>query len=409
MMKPDFLKLIEILSTIEGVHIRSGRFVAIPFEHCEQVLLNEALSEAGYSGSAEIDNSAYVFSLNVTSWKDFPPVYKDESSFWEANRSAGSVPDYFYIISSGISSFDKKASFTNSVRLVFTARKLIKAVADHYIASDQKALFFVSDEGKGVKKDVVLSLSVDDLYKVNFDDDSLASVDELFNVIKSEDVHKSEREEVFRRALTILLEEPHEGNSDFLWIVNNVCRLHRKYKEQYEIYFHNFSVSKLLNEIDQKSLEFTSKLMEFVSSSQNKALSIPGAIIAIAALVRLGGGTEILLVILGLWLVKKIVIMSNNAMSSTFEDLKWQVEKSFEKYKKIKDSDEVVSLAVNNKNKLIDKINKADLDLKKINKLANATFIAGCIYGAIVLFSGDSDIEKQGEVIDGSTISTEQK
>lgn len=408
-MKPDFLKLVEILSTVEGVHIRSERFVAIPFEHCEKASLNDALSEAGYSGSADIDNDAYVFSLNVSAWKDFPPVYKDESSFWEANRSADIMPDYFYIVSSNVSSFDKNADFANSVRLVFKARGLVKRVADHYIASDQKALFFVSDEGKGVKKDVVLSLSIDEVFKVNFDNYSLVSMSELFNVIKSEDVHKSEREEVFRRALTILLEEPHEGNSDFLWIVNNIARLHRKYKEQYEIYFHNFSVSKLLNEIDQKSLEFTSKLMEFISSSQNKALSIPGAIIAIAALVRLGGGSEVLLVVLGLWLVKKIVIMSNDAMSSTFKDLKWQVEKSFEKYKKIKDSDEVVELAVNNKDRLIAKIDKADLDLRKINKLANATFFAGCIYAAIALFSGGDEVENQAEVSGSLPAQSEQK
>ncbi|HAV44361.1 MAG TPA: hypothetical protein DCX44_03520 [Halomonas sp.] len=408
-MKPSFKQLVEILSTTEGIHIRSERFVAVPVDHCERSTLESALKAAGYSEAAQVNSDAHVFSLSAGAWNELPPIYKDEESFWEANGTAGFVPEHFYIISSGASSLDEDVPFIKSVFLIFKTRSLINKVADHYISSDQKALFFVSDEGKGVKKDVVLSLSIDDVLKVKFDRDSLASVDELFNIVKSDDVHKSEREEVFRRALTILLEEPHNDCSDLLWVINNISRLHRKYKEQYEIYFHNFSVSKLLNEIDQKSLEFTSKLMEFISSSQNKALSIPGAIIAIAALVRLGGGYEVLLVVLGLWLVKKIVIMSNDAMSSTFNDLKWQVEKSFEKYKKIKDSDEVVELAVNNKDRLIAKIEKADLDLKKINKLANATFVAGCIYAAIALFSGGDKVENQAEVSGSLPAQSEQK
>lgn len=409
MMNPNFLKLVEILSTTEGVHIRSGRFVAIPAKHCERHLLDTALSEAGYSSVTQVDSDAIVFSLNVNSWKDFPPIYKDESTFWEANGSAECAPDYFYIVSSSVSSFDKGAPFVNSVYLVFKVRKLISKVADHYIASDQKALFFVSDEGKGVKKDVVLSLSIDDVHKIKFEKSSLVSIDELFNIIKSDDVHRSEREEVFRRALTILLEEPHGDDPDFLWTINNIGRLHRKYKEQYEIYFHNFSVSKLLNEIDQKSLEFTSKLMEFVSSSQNKALSIPSAIIAIAALVRIGGVWEVILVVGGLWLVKQIVIMSNEAMSSTFEDLKNQVDKSFEKYKKIKDSSEVVNLAADNRRRLIKKIEDAERNLVKINKLARYTFFAGLVYALIVMFTDGESEKNQTDRSDSPAVQTESE
>ena len=47
--------------------------------------------------------------------------------------------------------------------------------------------------------------------------------------------------------------------------------------------------------------------------------------------------------------------------------------------------------------------------MKKINKLANATFVAGCIYAAIALFSGGDKVENQAEVSGSLPAQSEQK
>ena len=143
MMKPSFKQLVEILSTTEGIHIRSERFVAVPVDHCERSTLESALKAAGYSEAAQVNSDAHVFSLSAGAWNELPPIYKDEESFWEANGTAGFVPEHFYIISSGASSLDEDVPFIKSVFLIFKTRSLINKVADHYISSDQKALFFV--------------------------------------------------------------------------------------------------------------------------------------------------------------------------------------------------------------------------------------------------------------------------
>ncbi|MDI5921166.1 hypothetical protein QLQ86_10260 [Halomonas sp. LR5S13] len=406
MEQHSFEPLIQLLSSLPGkVSISSGRFVTLPSEIGREEL-DRVLSLAGYHDSVHVSDDELVFSLASGKWDNLPPIYQDEEVFWKRHESTNQLPDEYFIVSIGASSADKEQhKFICSVDLVIKARALIKEIADHFVSSDNKALFFVSHEGRGVKKSISIILSSEEVSSLNPDEAAMGGINELSRLMLMDDVHQPERNEVLRRAITLVLDEPHKDFSDFLWVLQNISRLHEKYKEQYEIYFHNFSVSKLLNEIDQKSLEFNSKLMDFVSNSQNKALTIPGAIVAIGALIRTGGGWGIFLIMAGVFVVGKVVIMSNSMMMQTFDDLKWQIDKSFKKYEIIRESDEVVNMASECSQRLYDKISVAKANLKKVNLLARFTFWFGMIYTLLVFF----DISLSPDSLIGDLPSTSQE
>ena len=93
----------------------------------------------------------------------------------------------------------------------------------------------------------------------------------------------------------------------------------------YEIYTKRFSVNKILNELDEKNLEFTSKINEFISSNQTKALTIPGALIAAGGLVKANETTEAILIIAGTFDDKKVNYISIEIFTkhSTTYVLEW--------------------------------------------------------------------------------------
>lgn len=394
----DFSSLIDVLTAhADSISVQNSRFVVVP-AHCDRTALENALSQAGFHGNVLPVDQGFAFSLSPDNWEEPPPIYQDYKMFWERNEAADEVPREFFVILERVSSHsDEYDAFLRTFEVYLKVGNVVKDVSDYYVPADKKALFLVSSGEGVVKKSLATSLSYEEVLDLSLSQDDVRSSSELSSLIYADDVHSSERKEVFRRTITSLLDEPHAGLSDFSWVLKNVSKLHDKYKEQYEIYFHNFSVSKLLNEVDQKTLEFNSKLMDFVSNSQNKALTIPGAIVVIGALVKSGGGLEIFVVLVGVFIVSQIVIVSNDMMHVTFEDLEWQIEKSFEKFSRIKDNREVVKLAKESSSRLYKKIDVAKRNLRKVTMVARMTFWMGLIY-AILVFCGSPSDQSSSDV-----------
>lgn len=388
MRNSNFSPIVTLLTNFTGtITIEAKHFVSLD-NFSDKEALKSALLSANYLDDLQYSDDKSLFSLRANKWETLPPIYRNENDFWTTNEDTDTIPELYYVVSSKISSQDKcKGRLLDAIELTFKTKIILKQICDHYIASDKRALFFVNSEKGGVKKSVLMSLDYCDIQELTPKPKDLNSIDEIYKIINYDDVHTSERVEVLRRTITTLLDERHSENSDFIWVLKNAYNLHSKYKDQYEIYVHNFSTSKLLNEVDQKSLEFNSKIMDFVTNSQNKALTIPGAIIAIAALVKSNGSWTILLITAGVWVTTKMVIMSNKIMYETFEDLEWQIEKSFQKYGVMVDSREVSTLARENADRLNTRIGKAKKNLGKINIFARVTFWLGLIYATITFLS----------------------
>lgn len=381
----DFLPLIQLLCAADTVRIQSDSFVFLS-STSEKSNIDEALSAAGYLDETRINNGELYFTLNADRWNELPPIYKDAKAWWNKNCRASQLDGHYYIVDLGVSSVDEdNHPLLVASKATIEFRSLIVELSDHLIEAENSSLFFIHDKEEPIKRRISLSISYEEVRTLSTIPISLEAVLEIKANLHHDDPHQKERNEVMRRSIVKMLEGEHDQNGLF-FLLSNFKDLKRKYKEQYDLYVHNFSVSKLLSEIDQRSLEFNSKLMDFISSSQNKALTIPGALIAMGALVRSKELIEIFLILVGVWMVKYLVTTSNEILRGTFEDLKWQIDTSFKKYKSLSEEHEVYESAQQNQDKLIRKIEKAEEKIRNVDKLAWVTFLVAVLYSVWLAF-----------------------
>ena len=382
----DSLPLVQMLCNANKVRIEADSFVFVNTVS-EKPALDQALADAGYLDKARKQNGDLYFTLNADRWGQLPTVYKDAKAWWDNNSRASQLDVHFYIVDINASSLDDVTHPLISVsRAIIEFRGLVEDLSDHFIEAENCALFFVRDKDEPLQRRVSLSVSYNELLEISKTSFSLEAVLAIRENLNHDDPHKKERNEVMRRSIVKMLDG--ERNSEGLvFLIKNFDELKTKYKEQYDLYVHNFSVSKLLSEIDQRSLEFNSKLMDFISSSQNKALTIPGALIAMGALIKSKGLIEVLLILIGVWMVKRLVTTSNEILRGTFEDLKWQINTSFKKYKSLSEGHEVYESAQQNQDKLVNKINKTQDKVRDVDKLAWATFWVAVLYSIWVVLN----------------------
>jgi hypothetical protein len=381
LMDSHFRELLIVLNQ-STVTIHETHFLKIESE-VDDDQFNEVLKRCGYIGRSpkKKDCEYFILSLNPSSWSEIPPVDLTLESWWNRHKNAQSLPEDYFIVEEQISSIEsKKEPFIASARAFFDISVILRDLSEDCITSGNKAILVASSEGEFKKLNVSLSSKFDDVKTaaggtVCFSE----STRELLDLIKIDDPHQPERKNVLIRTIIDILNEPHQ-NSDIFWLVKNSGRIKLKYKEQYQLYVHNFSVSRLLNEIDQKSLEFNSKLMDFISTSQNKALTIPGALIAVGALIKSKGIPELFLIIFGVWAVYKIVRASNAIMHKTFDDLEWQITNSFSKYSALSEDHAVSASANENSLKLFEKISDAKERLRQVDSLAKYTLAIAIFY-----------------------------
>lgn len=397
MMTNEFHELLLLLEQSD-VSIFQDHFLKIKTDLSEE-LFKEILTRSGYIGRLGEKNGGehFVISLNPQNWQDIPPIYQTFDYWWTNHKNAPTLPQEFFIVDQQISSVSSDlAPLIRSAKAFLDFSALLKELSENSITSDNKAILVSSGEVDFKKRNVSLASSINDVRNASKIIESADDViQELLDIIKIEDPHQPERKNVLTRTILEVLSEPH-SDADILWLVLNSERIKNKYKEQYQLYVHNFSVSRLLNEIDQKSLEFNSKLMDFISNSQNKALTIPGALIAVGALVKSKGVVELFLIVFGVWAVYRIVCASNAIMRKTFDDLEWQIKNSFSKYSTLSEDHVVSASASENSSKLFAKIADAKTRLRQVDCLAKLTLAAAVIY---CVFSATSPLFSESTVV----------
>ncbi|ELI7920524.1 hypothetical protein RSE71_003966, partial [Yersinia enterocolitica] len=255
--------------------------------------------------------------------------------------------------------------------------------ADHEI--NNEFVFFITDENGGKKIDVKNNATNEEILKIEDAEKTIKCLDVLVDKLNFSDVHKSERRSVTRSALMELLEYRNES-INMAAVLEKCKHLGRKYDELYELYTNRFSINKMLNELDEKSIEFTSKINEYISSSQNKAFTIPGALIAVGALVKVGGVLEASLIMIGLWMISSVTKSANEVYRDSYNSLEIIITSAFKKYLRFDEGDEVTTSAKSIEIDLVKKISKAKARIKSIDRLADGLVILGAIYLCLNLF-----------------------
>ncbi|THD41666.1 hypothetical protein ERD95_23835 [Enterobacteriaceae bacterium ML5] len=377
-------KLVEIIKSSD---VRSeDSYIVIefkePYTDQEKSNAKEVLLRTGYTkldDPFEGDTQLWI-DKRAAHWLEGDCVfYTNIESLWQRCYRAESLPNNFIIVDTKISFLDSDSDNTLvTIRLYFSWKKLLHTLCDHY-ANDFYVFFLMNEKG-GDKIEIESAIELSQLPSLNDTKKYLDLADDLQDKLDFKDLHQLERRSVMRATLSEVTKEKGKENDVLPTLLLITPLFSKKYNELYEIYTKRYSVNKLLNELDEKSLEFTSKITEFISSSQTKALTIPGALIAVGALAKVDAPLEAIIIVGGLWMIKKVNNSSNDVYREAFAALENRLSNAFQKYLKFHNELEVKTSAEQIKDELSVLIDKSSKRLLTLDRLANLMFYGGLGY-----------------------------
>ncbi|WP_447879943.1 hypothetical protein [Serratia fonticola] len=352
------------------------------YDESEKNKIREIISNFGYlktSDPFEGDNVVWL-DKRATNWSDGDcQFYSTKETLWQRCYQSDSLPEIFYVIEDKLSPSDANSDSTLiKFNIYFAWKKLLLNLSDHY-ANDYFVFFMINDKA-GDKIEINSIIDINQLPSITNPKLHLELVNELQEKIDFKDLHTLERRSVMRATLAEVIKESNNCENRLQFLLSLTILFNKKYNELYEIYTKRFSVNKLLNELDEKSLEFTSKINEFISSSQTKALTIPGALIAVGALAKVDALLEALIILGGLWMIRKVNISSNQVYRDAFSALDNRLSNAFSKYLKFHNELEVKQSAESIQEELSTLINASKVRLITLDRLANAMYYGGLAY-----------------------------
>lgn len=346
----------------------------------ELVDIYRQLASLGYKGDYFVSGQVLSINLAASSWVT-TLFLKSDAELWQKVVQRKALPERFYVIESHIHSDDLSERAIMLMQFYVEWVSLLFKIKDHGgSTSDPILAFYISSE-KGAKKYEVDYRKVEftDLIDIDVSPEEKVSLKYLVDIVSLEDAHEKERREVLRSSLAELLDVTHV-DSPMLWLLQQAKRLKRNFQENHDVYLHKFSVNKLLSEIEEKSTDYISKINESISSSQSKAFAIPGALIAVAALIKNADLVSLLFVCAGLLSVAVLTFVANRIHSEAYDALRDQITRSLTRYEVMKNEDAVRVSATGAKEKLLSMLKKAKGRLELINALSVTIFVMGVFY-----------------------------
>ena len=333
------------------------------------------LQSIGYKKASDCIEQNEIWLDRQASFWDDSIIFENFESFWYRVNNQSSLPKN-YIIGTPLIFPTTKNESIEKIHIFFMWKDILSLISDHH-NNDCSVLFF-TNEDKSYTVELKHFLQYTEIDQLSNPSIKYEIIKELLDTVKIKDLHKSERKLVIRSAINEVFKANDAFN--FIELLNSTEQVRKKYDELYEVYTKRFSVNKILNELDEKNLEFTSKINEFISSNQTKALTIPGALIAAGGLVKANETTEAILIVTGLWMIKKVNYISIEIFNETFDNLRSRVESAFDKYLKFEENKEIKDNADSIKSSIIGLIDKAIKRMKTVKYLASAMFYGGLIY-----------------------------
>lgn len=345
--------------------------------------IHQHLVGLGYQGECYVSGHTLSISLTSGSWSN-SFFLKSDAELWQRVIQRNGLPERFYIIENNTHSEDISGRAISLMQFYIQWSSLLFKIKDHGGSAHDPILTFYINSDKGAKKYEIdyKKIELSDLLQLDITPDAITDLKYLTDVTTLKDAHEKERREVLRSSLAELLDST-DTSSVMLWLLQQSKHLKRKFGENHDVYLHKFSVNKLLSEIEEKSTDYISKINESISSSQSKAFAIPGALIAIAALIKNADFFSLLFVCAGLLSVTVLTFVANRIHSEGYDALKDQVTRSMARYEVMKDEDAVRVSATGAKEKLLMLIEKSKNRLAFINALSVTIFIMGVFYTAL--------------------------
>ncbi|MDH2898054.1 hypothetical protein [Rahnella variigena] len=331
------------------------------------------LKKFGIISEINTSDNNIVFKIGNGSFNEDSLLFVSIESLWRKSCSLARVPDDFFLIREKISSFDVFPE-VDCMRQFICWRKVLSNISNHPL--DNKSIWYLPDDDGGKEVVVELHDNLVRVKKIPYSAISLDSANKLVSVINLDDAQSSERKAILRKAVSDFVNDDSSIDS----IVKYGERVYNRYNDLLDLYTKRFSVNKILSEIESKNLEYTTKINDFISSSQSKAFTIPGSLIAVGALAKTSGFWEGVLVVIGLWMVHYITKSSNDVQRESYKNLIDTLSNAFDRYNQFDEGTEVRKAAKNTLKSLSTKIDTASVRLDKIDCLGRAMIVISVIY-----------------------------
>lgn len=315
-------------------------------------------------------------SLTAVNWNEKCPFFETWQKVFDEVDTSSILPSFYYVLEDKTSNFDEHIN-AKKLQVFCKVRELLAQLSDHCEPSSgsakgsRKLIYIVELENSISKHEFQPSIAWSELSKANNIENSLPLAKKLLKAINVGDSQDIERKNVLRSAFSELISGCVDQNEIFSTIIRSLAELDRKYDAHHELFVKRFSVNKVLLEINEQDLKYTSKINEIVSSAQNKALTIPGALIAIGAIMKIDHPADAIAVGVGLVVTTIIVHRSLGVHEATVEHISNQVNSDFKRYDTLNEKAEIRAQAVSTAKDL-------NILLKKASK--NSRFIKKCIW-----------------------------
>lgn len=287
--KTSFEEFFSLLSSESAIFVDDQARITID-ENADKAQLALMLQGIGYNIDPvrTIKNGLLTISLNATNWERQCPIFSNWETLFADVKAKSLLPEFFYVVSARSSSFDDEQNIKR-LDLLCKTRKLLAQLSDHCeppsgpTKGSRKLVYVIETETSVVKHEFKPVVSWETLGILENVEASLVAIEKLDKVINVGDSQDTERKNVLRSAFSELISGCTEQSAIFQTVLRSAVELLRKYEAHHELFVKRFSVNKVLQEINDQDLKYTSKINEIVSSAQNKALTIPGALIAICS------------------------------------------------------------------------------------------------------------------------------
>lgn len=335
-----FQSFVNILSE-NSLSISDGELkVLLSSEATACQMVEETLKSVGYSFDEvrTIRQGNANISLSAASWSETCPIHKSWDDLFSIVENTSKLPLYFYILEANQSSFDDTQN-KRALELFCSVRQLLASLADQCeppqdgCAKGSRKLFYIIETDDGVAKyDFKPTLKWSELKEILTENGQLSLVEKLRKLIALGDSQDSERISVMRSAFHEIISTCHSNSEIFKKILGSIENFHKRYEEHHDLFVRRFSINKVLHEINEKDLTYTSKINEILSSAQNKALTIPGALIVIGAVMKIDQMVDGIAVAIGILVTTIIVHRSLEVHNSTFMHIEKQITAEFKRY-----------------------------------------------------------------------------
>lgn len=364
------------------------------------VQMEQLLTESGYNIDRvkTVRSSVVLIKLTAPSWDQGVPIIKSFSDLFSKVVQSGEVPNNYYILDSKKAKIDADEEAV-LLKLYLLTRSLLAELTDHcdpldgVVRGRENLLYFIKCDNDVKKYEFRPDISWSDLSALENPVDKYNIVEELLRYITVGDMQDVERRAVMRSALGEQLSKISLPSQSFIMLIQNLAAFKSKYVEHHDLFVRRFSVNKVLKEISDHDLQYTSKINEIISSAQGKALTIPAALVAISAVMNIKNAAEGVAIFIGLFLSVVVVWISLKVHRDTFTHIQNQISEVFEKYESFDVGNDIGIAAGRVKQALNVLVTNALRNICLVRQIVIVAFICSSLfilYGAISISSTNS-------------------